>query len=407
MPEADPGAAGVLLADETFTQPGVPTAVPVAKDLDQPDVELDHGPFAEPLAEDDPAGRPPARRADLRAAPDRQPLRRPGVRPGRPRTDHDPDGHGESPRRRSSTRRWGPTPPRAPQAKAQATRPRTWCGSSAASVLHLTAVGHVIGYLTNWFAFISDPGPGAEGRGEEGQDQAEGDEAGRSDPVSRLGGAETPAAPAYHVCMKLCISQATTLPAAFADDLAAFADVGWPAAELWLTKLEKHLESASVEDTANVRSKTATSTRPRPPTRAGCCCPRANSGKAHFDHFRRRLELCQALGVPTLLLVADFAHRPDATALQRAVVSLAQAAPVGGRVRRPAGPGVPRGRRLLHQPGHGPRAGRRVRRAERRRLPGPVPLLQGAEQAGGPGRADAREPGASCSSATWPASPAS
>ena len=45
--------------------------------------------------------------------------------------------------------------------------------------------------------------------------------------------------------MKLCISQATTLPAAFADDLAAFADVGWPAVEVWLTKLEKHLESAS------------------------------------------------------------------------------------------------------------------------------------------------------------------
>jgi hypothetical protein len=30
--------------------------------------------------------------------------------------------------------------------------------------------------------------------------------------------------------MNLCISQATTLPAPFADDLAAFADVGWTAA---------------------------------------------------------------------------------------------------------------------------------------------------------------------------------
>jgi 4-hydroxyphenylpyruvate dioxygenase len=48
--------------------------------------------------------------------------------------------------------------------------------------------------------------------------------------------------------------------------------------------------------------------------------------RAHFDHFRHRLELCQALGVPTMLLVADFAYRPDAAALQRAVVSLAQAA---------------------------------------------------------------------------------
>ena len=50
------------------------------------------------------------------------------------------------------------------------------------------------------------------------------------------------------------------------------------------------------------------------------------TAKSHFDHFRRRLELCQALGIPTLLVVADFAGRPDPTALQRAVVSLTQAA---------------------------------------------------------------------------------
>jgi 4-hydroxyphenylpyruvate dioxygenase len=47
---------------------------------------------------------------------------------------------------------------------------------------------------------------------------------------------------------------------------------------------------------------------------------------AHFDHFKRRLDLCQAFGIPTLLLVADFAERVDETALQRAVVSLRQAA---------------------------------------------------------------------------------
>lgn len=125
--------------------------------------------------------------------------------------------------------------------------------------------------------------------------------------------------------MKLCISQATTLPAAFADDLNAFADVGWPAAELWLTKLEKHLESASVADVRRLMAD-----RNLAPAAAayqgGLLLSQGEQRKAHFDHFRRRLELCQALGVPTLLLVADFAHRPDETALRRAVVSLAQAA---------------------------------------------------------------------------------
>src|SRR4051794_30740631 len=125
--------------------------------------------------------------------------------------------------------------------------------------------------------------------------------------------------------MKLCISQATTLPAAFADDLAAFADVGWVGAEIWLTKLEKHLESSSVEATRKLlqdRNLTPAAAAHQ----GGLLLSQGEQRKAHFDHFRRRLELCQALGGPTILLVADFAHRPEATALHRAVVSLAQAA---------------------------------------------------------------------------------
>jgi 2-keto-myo-inositol isomerase len=129
--------------------------------------------------------------------------------------------------------------------------------------------------------------------------------------------------------MKLCISQATTLPAAFADDLASFADVGWPAAELWLTKLEKHLESSSIETTRKLLAD-RNLTPAAAAYQGGLLLSQGEARKAHFDHFRRRLELCQALGVPTMLLVADFAHRPDATALQRAVVSLAQAAQWAG-----------------------------------------------------------------------------
>jgi 4-hydroxyphenylpyruvate dioxygenase len=48
--------------------------------------------------------------------------------------------------------------------------------------------------------------------------------------------------------------------------------------------------------------------------------------QAHYDHFKRRLDLCQTFGIPTLLLVADFVETIDNTALQRAMVSLKQAA---------------------------------------------------------------------------------
>jgi 2-keto-myo-inositol isomerase len=125
--------------------------------------------------------------------------------------------------------------------------------------------------------------------------------------------------------MNLCVSQATTLPAAFVDDIGAFADVGWPAVELWLTKLEQHLEAASVEETRrlfadrNIRPVAAA-------YQGGLMLSQGEQRKIHFDDFRRRLELCQAFGIPTMLLVADFVRRPESTDLRRAVVSLTQAA---------------------------------------------------------------------------------
>ena len=49
--------------------------------------------------------------------------------------------------------------------------------------------------------------------------------------------------------MKPCISEAVHLPGTFAEDVAAFAEGGCPALEVWLTKLETHLESHSAADT--------------------------------------------------------------------------------------------------------------------------------------------------------------
>lgn len=124
--------------------------------------------------------------------------------------------------------------------------------------------------------------------------------------------------------MKLCISQATTLPTPFADDVAATAAAGCPAVEVWLTKLETHLERHSADDTAKLLAD-----RGMVPAAAsyqgGLLLSQGEARKAHFDHFKRRLDLCQRLGVPTLVLVADFAQATDPAALQRAVVSLAQA----------------------------------------------------------------------------------
>lgn len=124
--------------------------------------------------------------------------------------------------------------------------------------------------------------------------------------------------------MKPCISQATTLPRSFAEDVADFASAGADAMEVWLTKLEQHLESHSAADTRKLvqdRSITLAGAS----YQGGLLLSQGQQRKAHFDHFRRRLDLCQYFGIPTMLVVADFVERMGATDLERAAVSLRQA----------------------------------------------------------------------------------
>src|SRR5229473_4573726 len=123
--------------------------------------------------------------------------------------------------------------------------------------------------------------------------------------------------------MRACISEATTLPATFAEDVAAFAG-GCTAMEVWLTKLEAHLEKASPADTRKLledRNMTLAAAS----YQGGLLLSQGEQRKAHYDHFRRRLDLCATFLIPTLLVVADFAEEVDETGLQRAVVSLKQA----------------------------------------------------------------------------------
>jgi sugar phosphate isomerase/epimerase len=125
--------------------------------------------------------------------------------------------------------------------------------------------------------------------------------------------------------MKPCISQATTLPGSFAEDVRNYASGGCPAAEVWLTKLEKHLEESSADDTRQLLADQGV-TLAVAAYQGGLLLSQGEQRKAHFDHFRRRLDLCQQFGIRTLLVVADFAQAIDPQSLGRAVVSLKQAA---------------------------------------------------------------------------------
>jgi 4-hydroxyphenylpyruvate dioxygenase len=129
--------------------------------------------------------------------------------------------------------------------------------------------------------------------------------------------------------MKPCISEVTTLPCSFTEDVANFADAGFTAMEVWLTKLETHLQNHSIDETRKFlqdRQMTLVAAS----YQGGLLLSQGEQRKAHFDHFRTRLDVCQQLNIGTMLIVADFVTAVDQTSLDRAVVSLKQAAQWAG-----------------------------------------------------------------------------
>lgn len=125
--------------------------------------------------------------------------------------------------------------------------------------------------------------------------------------------------------MKPCLSQATTMPCDFAQDVGHFADAGVDAMEVWLTKLETHLESHSAADTRKLLSDRGL-TLAAAAYQGGLLLSQGEARREHFEQLRRRLELCEAFGIKTLLVIADFVTNVEQADLERAVASLAQAA---------------------------------------------------------------------------------
>lgn len=124
--------------------------------------------------------------------------------------------------------------------------------------------------------------------------------------------------------MTPCISQVTTLSTTFVDDIANYQATGCRHVEVWLTKLEKHLEDVGAADTRKALNDSGIQLVAAA-YQGGLLLSQGEQRKAHFDHFRRRLDLCQSFGIRTLIVAADFAQELDAHVLGRAIVSLTQA----------------------------------------------------------------------------------
>jgi 2-keto-myo-inositol isomerase len=115
------------------------------------------------------------------------------------------------------------------------------------------------------------------------------------------------------------------MASSFAEDAEAFAGVGCTAVEVWLTKLETYLESHSAEE-----AKRLFGSRRLAPVAAafqgGLLLSSASERRIHYDHFQKRLSLCQEFGIPTMIVVPDFHRRIDLVDLDQVRTALVQAA---------------------------------------------------------------------------------
>ena len=101
--------------------------------------------------------------------------------------------------------------------------------------------------------------------------------------------------------------QATTLSTTFEADLTAYARSGWTAMELWLTKLETHLEAHPLAE-VQARLADLNLTPAAAATQGGLLLAHGLERETHWESFRRRLDLLGAFTVPVLIVAADFVH---------------------------------------------------------------------------------------------------
>jgi 2-keto-myo-inositol isomerase len=125
--------------------------------------------------------------------------------------------------------------------------------------------------------------------------------------------------------MRPCISQATTLSTPFEVDVRSYAMAGWSALELWLTKLETYLQANSVAEAKSLLESNGIQPVAAS-SQGGLLLSLGAERAAHYDLFRRRLDLLRELEVPTLIVAADFTREVAPEDYGRATESLSGAA---------------------------------------------------------------------------------
>ncbi|REJ65213.1 MAG: sugar phosphate isomerase/epimerase [Planctomycetota bacterium] len=129
--------------------------------------------------------------------------------------------------------------------------------------------------------------------------------------------------------MKPALAQICSLNSPFATDVEDYAAAHAGAIELWLGKLEGYLEDHPVEDVARLLDEHEI-VAPVAAFQGGLLITQGDARREAWDLFARRLKYLPQLGVKTFVLAGDIVGPLTATDLERANVSLAEAAQQAG-----------------------------------------------------------------------------
>jgi 2-keto-myo-inositol isomerase len=121
--------------------------------------------------------------------------------------------------------------------------------------------------------------------------------------------------------MQPCLSQTLTLQCSFLEDVQHFAAAGAQAMVVWLTKLEQAVAAYGLE-----RLREALGQRQLRAVAAagqgGLFSATGEQRRLAFDQFQKRLGLCQALGIETVIVACDFPHIAEAGDWEQALRQL-------------------------------------------------------------------------------------
>ena len=124
--------------------------------------------------------------------------------------------------------------------------------------------------------------------------------------------------------MKPAVSQVCTLNASFAEDIEEYAAGHCLTIEVWLTKLEEHLKSNSLDDVKRLLDTHGVEL-PVASYQGGLFTPDSEASTATWQHFNERLAMCGQLGIQTIVVAGDIAVKPNAQQMELIRTALTRA----------------------------------------------------------------------------------